>query len=80
MRDHLIHKVNVIQKQLDSLLEAKTSYEKFSWTNLNVVELVAYGLCGVISVESIKTSWDEDLKNLKASFSDFINLLGSKTT
>ena len=39
--------------------------------------MATYGLCRVITVaEVVKSSSDEDFKNLKTNFSDCISLLG----
>ena len=43
LRDHLKPKLDLIQRQLDTLLDTKSSY-----TDHNAAELAAYGLCGII--------------------------------
>ena len=74
LRDHLSPQIIVIQNQLEECIVEKTSYDKFVFTDLNVVELASYSLCALISVlDAMKDSWKKHLAQLKTDFSDYFS-------
>ena len=62
VRDHLSPKYSFIQNQLEECIVARTSYDKFFFIDLNVVELASYSLYALINVfDGMKDSWKKHL-------------------
>ena len=62
LRNHLSPQITIIKIQLEECITTKTSYDKFMFTDLNVVELASYALCVLISVsDALKNSWKKHL-------------------
>lgn len=53
LREHLTLKISNVHKQLKECLAAKTSYDRFVYTDLNVVEMTSYGLCVFFSISKV---------------------------
>ena len=74
LRVHLFPQITLLENQLQECLSKKFSYDKFVATDLNVVELVAYALCALISVfDALKDSQKKHFAQLKTNFSDFFS-------
>ena len=50
LRDFFSPKISTLQRQLEEFLATKTSYDKFAYTELSVVEVASYALCTLISI------------------------------
>ena len=71
-------KITTLEQQVEECLKAKISFEKFVYLDLNVVEIVAYGLCTLLSIsEGVRDSWEKNFKSLKTSFDDFMAFLST---
>ena len=71
LNEHLTLKIDHVQRQLVECLSVKASYEKFSYIDLEVVEIASYGLCTILSISNVvKDTWEKEFENLKESFAD----------
>lgn len=60
LREILSPKINILQRQLEECLAAKTSYDKSTYIDLSVVEVTSYALCALISISNIvKEKWKD---------------------
>ena len=50
LREHLFPQVTLLENQLEECLSAKSSYENFVATDLNVEELATYALHALINI------------------------------
>lgn len=80
LRENLISKFYLVKRQVDTLLEAKSSYDKFGYTNLNTIEVAFYELCRVINIiDTIRSLWDNKFVNLRNKTSNCMSLLGNQS-
>ena len=74
LRDHLSPQIVVLQNQLEECCTPKASFNKLVFIDLNVVELVSYALCALLSVlDVVKDKWKKNLEHLKVDFSDLFS-------
>ena len=73
-KEYLAPKVVILQRQLEECLLAKNSYDKFSYTDLSVVEVASYALCTLISISDVvRDNLKKDFDKMKHDFVDCIS-------
>lgn len=71
LREHLALKFDSIERQLEECLAIKESHDKFSYTDLDIVEIASYSLCTFSSVaDVVKDKQDIKFTMLKQKFGD----------
>lgn len=50
LREHISINLSTIEGKLEECLSTKTSFQKFSYENLQACEIASYGLCALLSV------------------------------
>ena len=74
LREYLFPKFIIFQRQLNEFLATKASYDKFSYTDLNIVEVASYALCKLINIlDIVKENWKKELERIKLGFIDYIS-------
>lgn len=60
LKEYLLPKIVILQRQLEECLTVKNSYYKFTYTNLSIVEVASYALFALISIsDTIKGKWKD---------------------
>ena len=70
-RENLALKIGTLEQQIEEFLKAKTSFEKFVYSDLSAVEIAAYGLCALLRIsKGVRDSWYKSFESLKTNFDD----------
>ena len=72
LREVMSPKIKILQRKLEECLSTKTSYDKFSYTDLSVVEVASYALCSLLLISDIvKENWKKEVDKLKIIYTYF---------
>jgi hypothetical protein len=78
LKETLVLKIAIVEKQLDECVKAKDTYSNFVYSDLSNVEIASYALCTILTTsEAIKDQWEKDMENLKTNFDDCMKFISA---
>lgn len=75
IREILSPKISILQRKLEECLATKTSYDKFSYTHLSMVEVASYALISIYDI--VKENWKKEVERLKIVYVDCFSRISS---